>query len=194
METPKFNNIPNEHLTLRFDDGKNVIKRDIWICRASSVDGIILAITDKGIRVLIIKRSNTMRDEPNKFGVPCGYLDWNETRYEAMLREVHEETSLYLPDYWRFNIFDNNKQPFLVKDNPNDNVRQNIANIYLTVFDFRKSMQDFPIEIEKFTCKETAMVEWLPLIDFYNIRREWAFKHDDAITSAVDYFNRNHIL
>jgi len=191
MEAPKFKNRPNEHVLVDYGD-KQI---GVWVSRANSVDGIVLAIADDGIRVLVVKRSHTMYDSPNKFCVPCGYLDWEETRYEAMIREVYEETSLYLPDYHRFNIFDNGKQPFIVKDSPKDNVRQNIANIYLTVLDFRGikgNMQNFPQEIEKYTCKETALVEWLPLMDFYNIRRDWAFNHEFAIASAVHYFNEKY--
>jgi ADP-ribose pyrophosphatase YjhB (NUDIX family) len=188
---PKFNNVPNEHLTLRLSDGTNVIKRDIWISRANAVDGIVLAITDDGMVVLVVKRSNKMINEANKFCVPCGYLDWNETRYEGMLREVYEETSLNLPDYDKYLIFDNDKQPFRIKDNPKDSVNQNISHIYINLLDFRGNMQDFPIEIQNFTCNETAAVKWLPLIEFYNVSREWAFNHNDDIKSAVSYVNNN---
>ncbi len=191
MKIPKFKNRPNEHVLVDYGD-KQI---GVWVSRANSVDGIVLAIADDGIRVLITKRSNTMYDSPNKFCVPCGYLDWEETRYEAMIREVYEETSLYLPNYSKYNIFDNSKQPFIVKDSPKDNVRQNISNIYLTVLDFRGNMGDFPVEIEKFTCRETALVKWLPLIDFYNIyniERDWAFNHEFAIASAVHYFNEKY--
>lgn len=192
MEKPKFYNVPNEHLMLRLDDGKNVVKRDIWISRATSVDGIVLAITDDGMNVLITKRSDKMRDETNKYCIPCGYLDFGETRHEAMIREVYEETSLYLPDYKKYIIFDNGEQPFMVKDNPKDSKNQNIANIYITVLDFRGNIQDFPIGIEKFSCAETSMVKWISAFDFYNEKREWAFNHEDAIDSAFDFFNSIH--
>ncbi len=185
---PKFNNVPNEHLTLRLDDGINVIKRDVWISRATSVDGIVFAFTDDGMVVLVVKRSGKMLNEPNKYCIPCGYLDFNETRWDAMLREVYEETSLYLPDYDNYLIFDNNKQPFKTKDNPNDSVNQNISNIYINVLDFRGNMRDFPIEIQNFTCKETAQVKWLPLTEFYNVSREWAFNHNKDIELAVNFF------
>ena len=68
-----------------------------WISKAVAVVGIIFANTVDGLHVLVIKRSNTMRDEPKKFGVPSGFLDWEETLHEAMIREVYEETSIYLP-------------------------------------------------------------------------------------------------
>lgn len=194
MEVPKFNNRPNDHVVYQFYSEATGLKiqQDFWICRATAVDGVVFLITSDGMYVLITKRSDTMRDEPGKFCVPCGYLDFGETRYDAMVREVYEETSLYLPDYNRFIIFDNDKQPFLTKDEPT-NKRQNISNIYLTVLDFHGKMTQFPLDIINFTCNETSMVKLVKLMDFYNTCNdyEWAFSHDEAIKSAVKYFNQH---
>lgn len=190
----KFNNVPNEHIVFNYDSGTGItIKRDYWISRATSVDGVVLALTDDGVvKILITKRSDIMHEEAGKYCVPCGHLDWQETRHNAMIREVYEETSLYLPDYDKYKIFDNNKQPFMVKDNPSDSKNQNIAHIYVTVLDFRSTMKDFPIEIENFTCGETSMVRWITSTDFYTSVREYAFNHDEAIKEAILFFNLNY--
>lgn len=135
-----------------------------------------------------------MLDEAGKFGVICGYLDWDESLHEAMMREVFEETSLYLPDYEKYVIFNNDKQPFHVKDDPKKDKRQNISHIFLTVLDFEGKTNEFPFEeIEKYTDRETAKVSLMKMSEFYGQYRnmEWAFNHDETIQSALQFFNKN---
>jgi ADP-ribose pyrophosphatase YjhB (NUDIX family) len=197
METSKFKNKPNAHVKYYYSDERGLkVQQDFFVSRSCAVVGVVLAYTATGMHVLIEKRSDKMMDEASKVGIPCGYLDWDETLYEAMMREVYEETSLYLPDYEKYVIFDNDKQPFFVKDNPKSDKRQNVSHIYLTVLDFQDSQQAidaFPVNIENFTCRETAWVKWMKLLDFYNVREgiAWAFNHDETIESAVKFYNKN---
>ena len=107
MEKPKFNNVPNKHLVLKYES----INLDYWISRAVAVDALVFMLVDDDILVLTVKRSDKMRDEPGKYCIPCGYLDFSETLFDAMQRELYEETSLYLPDYQDLIAFDNGKQP-----------------------------------------------------------------------------------
>lgn len=194
MEKRKFKNRPNEHLMLGLDTSNHKIRRDIWISRAPAVVGIIFAFgIEGGSRVLIIKRSKKMREEPNKYGAPSGYLDWDESGFEGMTREVCEETSLYLPYYDPFLIFDNNKQPFFVQDDPKKDKNQNVSLTYLLAFDFISDPESFPLAIEKYTDHETAEVKWLKLTDFFNESREWAFNHDERIIMAHKFFNKNFL-
>jgi len=200
MTKPKFNNKPNPHLVHHYDSGTGIkVHQDFWVSRAPAVVGIIFAFgVDNGTRVLVIKRSTKMRDEPNKYGAPSGYLDWDESGFDGMMREVYEETSMYLPDYEPFLIFNNNKQPFFVQDDPKKDKNQNVSLTYLVVYDFASDPESFPIEIEKYSDSETAKVEWLKLTDFYNVfpyleneKREWAFNHDERIIMGHEFFNKN---
>ncbi len=193
MNEPKFKNRPNYHLRYNYNDGRGLkIDQDFWISRSVAVVGVVFANKSDGLYVLISKRSNKMLDEAGKFGVPCGYLDWDETTHEAMVREVYEETSVYLPDYEKQLIFNNNKQPIHISDEPNSK-RQNVSLIYLTVFDFVDTKPNFPLSAESFTSKETAMVKWMKMIDFYSTYGDyqWAFHHDDTIKDAMSFFNKN---
>ena len=133
-----------------------------------------------------------MRDEPNKHGLPCGYLDWNETRHEAMIREVYEETSMYLPEYDKYLLFNNEGKSIISKDNPAQDKRQNITEIYFSVFDFCEAMEKFPIDIENFSCKETEFVRWIKIDTFYatSDNYQWAFHHDETIKNAVEFYNK----
>jgi len=193
MEAPKFNNKPNQHIRYHYTDGCGLtINQDFFIGRSTAVVGVVFAFTNVGMQILITRRSNTMRDEANKYGIPCGYLDFNESRQEAMIREVYEETSMYLPEYDKYLLFNNDGEPFKIKDKPSEDKRQNISHIYLSVFDFSKDMDKFPVDIEKFTCKETALVEWVKLEDFYATYQDhsWAFNHDETIKAAVIFHNK----
>jgi len=194
MEKPKFNNRANDHVIFAVHSQHSGLKmrQDYWVSRAPAVVGIVFAFgVEGGTRVLVIKRSKNMREEPLKYGAPSGYLDWDESGFEAMTREVYEETSLYLPIYEPFLIFDNNKQPFFVQDDPKKDKNQNVSLTYLLAFDFIGDPESFPIEIEKYVDHETAEVRWLKLTDFFNESREWAFNHDERIVMAHKFFNKN---
>ena len=193
-EKPKFKNRPNDHITYSFDSQSTgvKIKQDYWISRSNAVDGIVFALLPYGIHILITKRSDKMRDEAGKYCVPCGYLDFDETLYEAMIREVYEETSLYLPDYEKFLKFDNNKQPFLIRDDPKLN-RQNVSLIYLSIYDFTSDVDDFPRYVENFSCREVSFVKWMSVLDDFNKLHSicWAFNHDEIIKQALAYYSLN---
>lgn len=180
MTIPKFNNRPNHYIT------------GYWISRSVAVDAFVFArctgINEGMLNILTIKRSTTMRDDPNKYAVPSGYLDWNENGYESMIRELYEETSLYLPDHQNFNVFDNYKQPFYTNTKPTIN-RQNVVIMYITVLEFGRSTESFPKFIENFTSKETAEVKWMSWLDFTQNKLEWAFNHDKRIMDALTYYN-----
>jgi 8-oxo-dGTP pyrophosphatase MutT (NUDIX family) len=194
MEAPKFKNRPNQHIRYHYNDGCGcTINQDFFIGRSTAVVGAVFAVNVNGIFVLITKRSKKMRDEPNKFGMPCGYLDWNETRYEAMIREVYEETSLYLPDYKKYLLFNNNEKSIISKDNPEEDKRQNITEIYLTVLDFTENEYELPTDIENFRCKETELVRWMNVSCVGKGHEQWAFHHDETIKKILAYYNDNVI-
>lgn len=194
MTNPIFKNKPNEHIVYYYDSQTGIkVKQDFWHSRSNAVDAFIFAACNKiengMVHVLIIKRSKTMRDEPNKFGVPCGYLDWDETLHEAMIREVYEETSLYLPDYEKYLIFDNNKKPFFIDDDPKSNKRQNVVSNFVTMLHFEDDVDSFPKFIEGFKSNETAEVMWMPLKEFQTVYREWAFNQNLRVMPALAFFN-----
>jgi 8-oxo-dGTP pyrophosphatase MutT (NUDIX family) len=197
MELPKkFGNRPNGRIRLKYNFNDN-IELDYFISRATALVGVVFAITGDGIiNILISKRSEKMRDEPGKVGIPCGYLDFDETCFEGMMREIYEETSLYLPDYNKYLLFNNNEQAFKIKDKPKEDKRQNVSHIYLSVYDFSGENADkFPADVAKFTCKETAWVKWISMTEFFStyMNYEWAFQHDETIKLALEFFNKNRI-
>lgn len=77
----------------------------IWHSRSVAVVGIVFIVKDDEVYTLVTKRADTMPDAPDKWCLPCGYLDWDETIEEATIREIYEETGVYLPEY-KENIYE----------------------------------------------------------------------------------------
>ncbi|MDA3779453.1 MAG: NUDIX hydrolase [Bacteroidales bacterium] len=196
MTKPKFNNRENPHFIHKVFEGNNklVVNHNFWLSRAPAVVGIIFATgIEGGAHVLVIRRSKNMREEPLKYGAPSGYLDWDESGFDAMTREVYEETSMYLPDYKDFLIFDNDEQPFYVQSDPEKDKNQNVSLIYLMAYNFIDHQNFFPDFIEKHADRETAEVKWMSLTEFYNQSSNWAFHHDARIISACEYLLKKKV-
>lgn len=189
MTLPIFKNVVNEHIQIKMDISNQKIVRDYFISRSVAVVGVVFVLVGNELMVLTTKRSHRMCDEANKYGVPCGYLDWNETTYEAMTREVFEETSMYLPDYADKLIYNNNENPIYIQDKPDKDKRQNVSFIFISVY----GLESFPLDIEKYTDSETAEVKWMSLTQFYakyENEYAWAFEHNLTIKNAVEHFNK----
>jgi ADP-ribose pyrophosphatase YjhB (NUDIX family) len=192
MIEPKFKNRPNDRVMYEFESEATgvKIKQEYWVSRSVAVDAFIFGVKDGVLHILTIKRSQYMMDEPNKYAVPSGYHDWNESGYDAMVREVYEETGLYIYDVGKYHIFSNTKQPFNVITDPESNKRQNVCLYYIGVFDFPHFK--FP-DIESFVSKETALVKWMTMDEFLKQNYEWAFNHDKRIKEALVFLRANHI-
>ena len=74
-----------------------------------------VAIVDNG-RVLLQKRSKNKKTEPNKWDLSsAGHIDYNETKEEAMVREIKEELGLDVNED-ELELIDNNLIKFQLKD------------------------------------------------------------------------------
>lgn len=80
------------------------------------------AIVVKGGKVLLAKRSLKLT-EPNKWAIPGGFMDRDETIVHAVRREVLEETGWTIKEPTLFCIIDN-------PNRPNED-RQNIAFLFI---------------------------------------------------------------
>ncbi len=176
INKPVFKNRANEEVELK--DG-----RQIWISRAPAVVGVILGIVNDNIYVLTEKRSDIM-DEPNKWAVVSGYLDWEENGIEGIIRETYEETSFYIPDHKHELIFDNDEQPFYVHTDPKTDALQNVSLSYIFIYEFK----ELPIEVESFKDKEIDQVKWMEISEILKDNKDWAFSHDRRIEFAVEKY------
>ena len=179
MNKPIFNNRENEEVTL--PDG-----RTKWLSRSAAVVGIILGIVEDNIYVLTEKRSKLM-DEPHKWCVICGYLDWDEDGYEGIVRETYEETSFYIPMWENRLCFDNDKQPFYVNTNPRNDEKQNVSLTYVFIYKFNNKL---PRSFEMFKCREVDQIKWMEISEIYQGNKECAFEHDLRIEMAIQKYKK----
>lgn len=74
--------------------------REVWLSRACAVVAQVCLYNteDQTWYVLLGKRGTGTPNFQGYWCFPCGYLDWDESLTQGMIREVWEECGLYLPD------------------------------------------------------------------------------------------------
>ncbi len=188
-ETPSFKNRHNEEIQLPD-------KRTIWLSRACAVVAhVTLYDTLSGQwYILLGKRGEGTPDFQGYWGLPCGYLDWDETLTQAMIREVWEECGVYLPSIiqseqyvWSKNSCvthtDNfHETPWAIADTPRHQ-KQNISMHYAVQFAW--AGQPFPaLTDEHAEPGEVAGIEWVPLEKA--LEMDLAFNHAARINELVN--------
>jgi 8-oxo-dGTP pyrophosphatase MutT (NUDIX family) len=88
-EKPVFENRPNRPIEVNGEI--------VWISRSVTVVLTLLFAVERQLYVPLQKRGIEMPAEAGRWGLPGGYLDFDETAGEAVIREVYEELGLYLP-------------------------------------------------------------------------------------------------
>lgn len=177
----KFKNRQN---TCIKQDGK-----EYWLSRSCSVNGLVVA-RDYVIypnsyidRVLIVKRGKGCKDNVGKYCLPCGYLDYDESCYEAFLREVYEETGLDIIKYedlilLKNNIINDEIQPDFVFSTPVGNV-QNVALFYKIIFDISDNKKILETSLENNEPDEIDEAIWINTRDVD--KYDFCYGHDKII-------------
>ncbi len=188
-ETPSFNNRHNEEIQL-------IDKRTIWLSRSCAVVAHVTLYdtVSKQWYILLGKRGVGTPDFQGYWGLPCGYLDWDETLTEAMIREVWEECGVYLPNIsqseqyvWSKNSCvtagDNLQEtPWAIADTPRHQ-KQNISMHYAVQFAWEG--QPFPdLSDAHAEPDEVAGIEWVLLKEAFGM--DLAFNHAIRIRELWD--------
>lgn len=170
----KFNNIENENVRLK--DG-----REIWISRAATVVGMLIAIHDCEKYVLLVQRGEELPNEVGKWCMPCGYLDWNETLEEAVVREIYEESGISIPSVIEsYDVIDDRlNYPWKTYSTPGG--AQNLGFHYALVFSTSAMfMNDMPLPaVRQDVDGEVSDVRWVKISDLMHY--DIAFNHDTTI-------------
>lgn len=162
--------------------------KEYWISRANAVVGIVYT-RDSNDRVmfLVSKRGSGCPDHVGKWSVTCGYLDWGETRKEAVKRELYEELGLNLEIYPNEAI-----DHFCTIDDPSRDVRENIVSRYLIHVDYiatRKKLADKEINCDTVSRggepNEVDDIKFVPAEDIDSY--DWAFNHDQVLKEILEY-------
>ena len=134
-----------------FENGKDADLRHVV------VDSLII----KDNKILLIKRGPHLLN-PNKYALPGGYVDRDETTKQTAVREAFEETGYNVEVEKLFTIIDS-------PDRPQED-RQNIAFVYVV----------HPIDQTGKPDHEVTEVAWFDL-DKLPDEKEFAFDHYQVI-------------
>ena len=174
MNKMKFKNIRNTP--------HNINDRIIWESRHVTVVGIIILYMDSKIYVLASTRGPNAMSENGKMNLVVGFLDWNETTSEAVIRECWEETGFNVPAYMKkYKIKLNNiTEPWSINSDPNRHKSQNVSFRYGVILE-ASSNAKLPLlsVVNNEIVGEIENPIWLPIGDID--KHIWAFNHDELI-------------
>lgn len=164
----KFNNRPNQLTWINRDDGPN---QPVWVSRSVAVLAIPFFYFDHKVWVPLGKRSATCPTEAGKYGLPAGYLDWDESASEAMIRETWEELGLNLQSFDKPRL-GSTEQPYFVFSDPKGDASQNVT----LRFEFTFEVEELP---ELKPSAEVEEANWFLVEDA--IAMELAFNHAEIL-------------
>lgn len=145
--------------------------KELWHSRNVAVCAMVIRPNpddDSKLQVLIGRRGKDVTDS-GLWCMPCGYLDWDETIYEAARREIFEETNL-LVDLESLELAEVDSRP--------EKARQNVT-VHFNCFALETEGHDL-------TPKNFGEVEeilWMDLGDEDDF--EWAFDHKERVSSLI---------
>ena len=158
---------------------------EYWISRAVAVVGIVIGVKNGNISsFLVSQRGPGCPDFVGSWACTCGYLDWDETAEDGVVRELYEELGI--------KVSSSKANLWKVITDPKRDARQNVILRYIIPID-----QD---ELEEMVEKsklamidsetrggehgEVSDVKLISVTDIPNYT--WAFNHDDVILEAYD--------
>jgi 8-oxo-dGTP pyrophosphatase MutT (NUDIX family) len=181
---PEFSNRKNE--LIEAVDG-----RAFWVSRSCAVIAEICMFNrdDGHWYILLAKRGGATPDFQGYWGLPCGYLDWDETLCDALIREVWEECDLFLPAIAKNAQFVRSSSSFIMidvetKDTPwriydtPDKGKQNLGFHYAILFGW--AGMPFPaLSNINVGAGETEDLDWVKVDQAMSM--QLAFNHQLAI-------------
>lgn len=159
---------------------KNRPNQCVYISRSVAVVGAVFLLCKDKMYILITRRAEHMPDEPNRWCLPCGYLDWDETIYEATIREIYEETHLDLNLAYKMHAY-----PEIHIDSTCRNEKQNVS----VVSAFLIESDEFP-DLE--LTNETNAVAWCATENVHD--KNLTFGHQEVVVRAsIEVLSKMHL-
>jgi 8-oxo-dGTP pyrophosphatase MutT (NUDIX family) len=120
-------------------------------------------------------------EESGRWGLPCGYLDWDEDCFQAMARECWEEIGLDVDAYPL--LAGSITDPYTVNGDPESDLRQNVTMRYR----WACQVAELPDLIANPAECSDAM--WYPLMAIQeNHPLTIAFNHQELMLEACKWF------
>lgn len=172
----KFHNKPNRYVEV---EGKTY-----WISRDVTVLAVIFFVIGKSAYVPLGLRGNRMPMESGKWGLPGGYLDYDETAGEAVIREAWEELGLNIPHLQTQYAFKGSlDQPYYVASQPLR--RQNVSLRFPMMFFLEQTTQLPPLQ-PQVAIDEVAETRWYTLDEA--ITMKLAFNHQAIMQHCLETY------
>ena len=171
-QQPQFSNRPNSRIHTQ--DG-----RVLHHARANAVVAeICLYDTQQQTwSILLMQRGLQDQEFAGYWALPSGYLDWDETLYQAMMREVYEETGLWLPAVLQQSkAVSADAEPWRISDVPAGE-KQNLAFHYAVLFAW--SNDDYPeLSVQSDDPHETLSAKWVGMQHASHMGLAFAHQHN----------------
>ena len=159
--------------------------KEYWISRAVAVVGVVIGVRDGKIsNFLVSQRGPGCPDFIGSWACTCGYLDWDETAEESVVRELYEELGIKVPE--------SHVHLWKIVTDPNRDVRQNVILRYIIPIDQKELEEMLEISRKSFLDSdsrggeqgEVSDIKLISVTDLPNYK--WAFNHDDVILEAYE--------
>ena len=171
----KFKSTPNRCI---FHEGE-----EIWISRSVTVLPVLFFVRNGVKYVPLGKRGEDLPDAVGMWGLPGGYLDYDETTTEAVYREVWEELGLDIPQLITDFRFEGNlEHPYEVYSVPRR--RQNVTLKYALMFHLNEA--ELPKLSPQVSKGEVVEAKWIEVKKA--IQMELAFNHNEVMRDCLERF------
>lgn len=168
----KFKSTPNRCLHIEGEE--------IWISRSVTVLPVLFFVSN-GVRYVPLgQRGEDLPDGVGQWGLPGGYLDYDETATQAVYREVWEELGLEIPQLLKDFRFEGNlDHPYEVHSTPLR--RQNVTLKYALMFHLDDI--DLPVLAPQVSKGEVVEARWIEVEKALNM--PLAFNHHEVIRDCL---------
>ncbi|MGC4120817.1 MAG: NUDIX hydrolase [Myxococcales bacterium] len=164
MSRPIFRNRENQRIEHQ--------GREVWLARSVAVVASVIATSGGRRYVAVLERGPALPDEVGKLALPGGYLDWDETTFDAARREVFEEVGLDVEPWTT------SRRPWRIHDEPLG--KQNVTLHYY----FSRDVEALPVLTHEHAGpQEITRSLWLPLEDA--LKLEMAFGHQHVLAALL---------
>ena len=156
---------------------------EIWISRSVTVLPVLFFVS-KGVRYVPLGlRGKDLPEAVGLWGLPGGYLDYDETTTQAVYREVWEELGLDLPQLVENFRFEGDlDQPYEVYSAPLR--RQNVTLKYALMFHLEDA--DLPQLNPQVSQGEVVEAKWVEVETALNMTL--AFNHHDVMKDCLERY------
>lgn len=176
---PQFNNTPNQ--CIEIDDTV------YWISRSVTVLLCLFVVVDQQFYVPLGKRGLELPNEQGKWGLPGGYLDYDETIGDAVIRETYEELGLNLYHLTEtYSAIGDLEHPYLVTSRPTG-----LQNVSMR-FGLMLFADTLPELVPQVGFGEVEEARWFRLEEA--VAMQLAFNHQDVMHHCLDTYFKSDVL